>query len=509
MSLFPTRSSLVIAVICVVALVGVFLSGRALQMDTILHARHTLFSLPAAISFIYHGGGGYAALAEVAQTIVKDYPNVTDATLQAAINLTGIDHSKLYYVASDDKGTVDLAVLSLWLFGPHITSLYYGFFVLLGISVGGFWWQFRGEPDALGALAIYLLGLWACTPALAITRELYSFDNARVIGVLAVIPALHIIFSFGRSATPGVVALCVLQSLLLVECLHNRATDVWAFFAIAVMAAIAVIRARSLRPVWPVAVVLCILGLFLGFQRMAYDPAYFSTRGRAHLFWHNAGMGFGLDPYFAEKYKISISDPAMSALVERKAKELGGSALVHQIFGDSPGSTGIAEDVVKYEEVGKAAVIQMARENKLETLKLFLIYKPRLLIRTLLWTAGLYPHDLKQLEILDQIGSIATVEERAAKDIYLRPFRIPSLVGIILLALLDVRPRLQLPLWIMLGCSLIAPWAVYPAIHTLGASLLLITMICQSAALWAFVWAVQAVRRRRSGFAPANAPPKA
>jgi hypothetical protein len=470
-------------------------------MDTILHARHTLYSLPAAISFLYHGGGGYAAFVQVAETIIKDNPNVSDATLQAAINLIGIDHSKLQYVPSDDKGTIDLAVLSFWLFGPHLTSLYYGFFVLLGISVAGFWWQFRREPDALAALAIYLLSLWACTPALAITRELYSFHNPRVFGVLAVIPALHIIFSFGRRMTPGVVALCVVQSLLLVECLHNRATDVWAFFAIAVIAAIAILRFRSLRPAWPVAIVLCVLALFLGFQRVAYDEVYFTTRGRAHLFWHNAGMGFGLDPYFAQKYGISISDPAMSALVERKAKDLGGPALVHQIFGDSPGSTGIAENIVRYEDVGKDVVIQMANENKLETVKLFFFYKLRLLVRTLLWTAGLYPHDLKQLEILDQIGSIATVEERAANGIYLRPFGIPALIGIILLALLDVRPRLLLPLSIMLGCSLIAPWAVYPAIHTLGASLLLITMLCQVGALWAFTFAIQAVKRRRSGFA--------
>jgi hypothetical protein len=253
--------------------------------------------------------------------------------------------------------------------------------------------------------------------------------------------------------------------------------------------------------------VLCVLALFLGFQRVAYDEAYFTTRGRAHLFWHNAGMGFGLDPYFAQKYGISISDPAMSALVERKAKELGGPALVHQIFGDSPGSTGVAEDVVRYEEVGKDVVIQMALENKIETLKLFFFYKPRLLVRTLLWTAGLYPHDLKQLEILDQIGSIATVDERIAKDIYLRPFQIPALIGIMLLALLDVRPRLLLPLSIMLGCSLIAPMAVYPAIHTLGASLLLITMLCQATALWAFTFAVQAIKRRRNGFAQAHRVP--
>src|ERR1700716_973515 len=146
MGLFPTRSSVVIGLICIVAIIGVFCAGRALQMDTILHARHTIHSLPAAISFLYHGGGGYAAFGQVADIIIKDYPNVSDATLQAAIDLTGVDHSKLVYVASDDKGTIDLAGLSFWLFGPHLTSLYYGVFVLLGISVAGFWWQFRREP---------------------------------------------------------------------------------------------------------------------------------------------------------------------------------------------------------------------------------------------------------------------------------------------------------------------------------------------------------------------------
>jgi hypothetical protein len=123
-----------------------------------------------------------------------------------------------------------------------------------------------------------------------------------------------------------------------------------------------------------------------------------------------------------------------------------------------------------------------------------------------LWTVGLYPQDLQQLDIFDQAGSIASVDERAANGIYLRPFGIPALVGIVLLVLLDVRPKLLLPLSIMLGCSLIAPLVVYPAIHTLGASLLLITMLCQWAALWGFTLAVQAVKRRRNGVPRANMP---
>jgi len=502
MNLFRTRPSLVIGFICVAAILAIFFSGRALQMDTILHARHTLFSLPAAISFLYHGGGGYAALAQVADIFAAAYPNVTDATLQAAMHATEIDHGKLLYVPSDDKGTIDLVVLSFVLFGPHITSLYYGFFVLLGISAAGFAWQFRREPDALGALAVYLLSLLACTPVFAITRELYSFDNPRVFGVLAAMPALHIIFSLGRRITPGGVALCVLQSLLLVECLHNRATDIWAIIAVTVLAAVASIRLRSPRPAWPAAIALCALALFFAFQHVTYDAAYFTTKGRAHLFWHNVGMGFGVDPYFTEKYGIAISDTTMQDLVVRKAAELGGPALVLQIFGEKIGAVGIADDVVRYEQVAKDVVIQMAQENPAETAKLFAFYKPRLLFRTVLWSAGLYPQNLEKLDILDQVGSITPADERAAKGIYLRPLSIPALIGIILLALCGLRPRLQLPLFIMLGCSLIAPLVVYPAIHTLGPSLLLITMIIQMAALSVFTLAIRAAKRLQARNSP-------
>jgi len=91
---------------------------------------------------------------------------------------------------------------------------------------------------APGASAVEAIEMVTIVVGVGATRGWRStwIGTASGFGVLAVIPALHIIFSFGRRMTPRVVALCVVQSLLLVECLHNRATDVWAFFAIAAMA---------------------------------------------------------------------------------------------------------------------------------------------------------------------------------------------------------------------------------------------------------------------------------
>jgi hypothetical protein len=471
--------------VALAAFAGCFLSGIHYRFDETLHARLSFYALPAAISVLHHGAPfDHTALAQVADLFFAAHPHVTDETIHRAIEMRDIDASRILLVPADDKGAIDLAILSLFLFGPHVASLYYGAFLLLGISAAVFAAQFRREPEALSLLALYLLALWCCVPVFALTKELYSFDNPRVFGVLAVLPTLHLARMIGRRATIGAAALCAVQILLLLECLQVRSTEIWAFLAIGSLALWTLARRRSLAVAWPGFAAGAGLLLLTLYQSATYNPAYFSTDLRGRLFWHNVGIGFALHPKLAQKYHLTLSDNFWT-LVHAKAQETGGDALVQAVFGDKkqPEWTGIARDAGAYERLARSVVFDIVRANPRQTAELFLVYKPRLLVRTALWAAGLYPDDYEKLYIRDQLGSLTPPEERRRNHVYWRPFSLPALLA---LGLLAFAGRVIVP-WSTLGvillCSLIAPAATYPAIHTLAVPFVAATMLLQAAAL--------------------------
>jgi hypothetical protein len=114
----------VIILIGLAATFGTAWTGHNFRMDTTVYARNV--SMPVAISWLYHGGSGYTAFQQVADALSEK--GLGEKSLQEMVQLDNIDRSRLEYIPADDKGRVDFAVFSFALFGPHIYSLYLGFF---------------------------------------------------------------------------------------------------------------------------------------------------------------------------------------------------------------------------------------------------------------------------------------------------------------------------------------------------------------------------------------------
>lgn len=473
-----------ILLVCLAATVATFLDGLSLAVDTTVHVRHSFYSIPAAISFLSHGGGGYTAYADLAELFVENHPDITNKLIARAVGLTSLDKSQLLFIPADDKGSIDFVVASFLVFGARLESLYYGFFALLGLSAGLYAWQFRRNDMALVTLAVILLSLYATTGVLPITKELHSFHNPRVLGTLAIIPFVHLSYLMLLRVPFSVPAIlsAVVQAALVVEAVHIRSTEAWAVLALLPVAALLVLRRpRSPRHLWPAAIVaVCLIALF-SYQRAAYHPDYFSTKGQGRVFWHNVGIGFSLHPALAEKYDLAVDDLSMVNLVHRHAAAVGGPELVQTIFGAAePGYKGVADDLVLYERMARDVVIGIVRDHPLDTLTLFLWIKPKLLLKNLLWAAGLYPDNYDALHIAGQIGSIAAPEARVHQQIYYSPMTWATLLGLAALTLLAPTAAFApaaIVLVIGLAVSLLPGFVTYPLIHTLAIPLVLISAL--------------------------------
>jgi hypothetical protein len=468
----------------------IYSEGIRLGMRTTIHARHGFYSIPAALSRLYFGGGGYTSFEQIADAMAQGFPDFSNAQINAILATPHVDTTKLFFFPGDDKGTLDFVIFSFRLFGPRIESLYYGFFVLLSVSLIVYVIQFRQQLNRLVFLNLLLLSLYASLFVYPLTRELYSLHNPRVFGVIALVPLFHLCFLAwdAERMSPRSVFLAVPQVVLLVEAYHVRSTELWEIIvAAAFIGGVATHRLVSQRArrcagdqapvlstVWPLFLLMIgVVGLWT-YQRAVYNPAYFRTQLQQRVFWHNVGIGFALHPTLAARYRLAIDDQPMIDLVRARATRSGNDTLRLQIFG-APGEVhhGIAKDFVAYERVAREVVWDIVRNNPGATTSLFLYYKPRALLDQGLWAVGLIPDDFVRLHIDGQIGSLETPSGRVRKDLYLTWRRLPIilvLTGLGLLCwLLDIRLGFE---FLLTGAafigSLLPGFLTYPLIHTLG-----------------------------------------
>ena len=200
----------------------------------------------------------------------------------------------------------DYVYLSFRLFGTRVSSLYYFYFLLLGMSCLLFVIEYRNAPMPMFIVTLYL----ACLAFIQNYAQSYgeimaSLANSRLFEALSLLPAIHIFILVWRRAPPRLMraSIALVQSAILAFVVDCRVTARWQIVMI-VLTAIAIVGAEawrrstkrhvSLQPLWSGTWAAAMTAaIFLGHMALidvTVDRRY-DNQPKYHLIWHEVLTG--------------------------------------------------------------------------------------------------------------------------------------------------------------------------------------------------------------------------
>jgi hypothetical protein len=335
---------------------------------------------------------------------------VLDAALDRAVHLPDPAGAGVQYlpVFAEDVGYADFAKIGFRVFGYRLSSLYFGYFLVMGVSLGLYLLAYRRDVPMLLLLVGLQVGFFLLVRALpqigsyeiypAGRLQLATVINGRFLGTLGLVPFLHLaglMLTWPR-LTAGRVGLAAGQAAVLGLALHFRGSALGMFAALFVLAAAPAAawlwrHRRELlgRPFtlraggrlalarWPVAVVA--LGLIgqKAYVASATHWTYHTDDGLPnHLFWHNALLALEFHPDWKHQ---SINPGGKSndelawALSEKRLDEEG----VGKKYLISPITGGYKARL--HDQLCKRTYLAFVRDNTRFMAELTFWHKPKLL----------------------------------------------------------------------------------------------------------------------------------
>jgi hypothetical protein len=344
---------LAISIICV-ALFASFRIGlvRGLS-DSIGQASwgRVLFAVGAAVTEMEHGGYGYTT-SNVVETVLIYAGLVSDSEILAKLGTKFPDNLKntplmnaaidkavhfkwpfnpneqVRGSAGDDLGFVDYTRLSFYLFGFKISSLYFTYFVIFGISVSAFVHAFRDRPNRLALIVVICVanGL-VLASGLMNPDKLGALADPRFLSILAIVPGLHLCCLMLDEPAPSSknAALAVLQSLILIFAFWIRASAIWVIFATILLAVILTIHElRShkfkLLRLWSIGIFAGIWTLQALYVSIVLHPVY-KQKGEIthHVLWHSVFYPLQFHPKWNAKYAAQYDNATFDVLPQTAA----------------------------------------------------------------------------------------------------------------------------------------------------------------------------------------------
>src|SRR5262249_16562398 len=221
---------------------------------------------------------------------------------------------------ADDLGYVDFTRLAFRIFGVHVRSFYYMFFLLYGLSL--FLALFERRHDRLGQgllVSIVALIYATCFYSNLMFPEppgLGNMLNPRFMSVIGFIPMVHLVLVAPdrELATAPRVAIVVFQSAMVFFAAHIRASGVWLVAAFAISVAVHFFLAvrretvsaavRNVLPGrWPAIADLAVVFLGLQSVSLSLHPIY-RQQGwlQHHAFWHSVYYSLMYHPKYLERF---------------------------------------------------------------------------------------------------------------------------------------------------------------------------------------------------------------
>jgi len=270
------------------------------------------------------------------------------------------------------------------------------------------------------------------------------------------------------------------QATLLVLVVSIRTAEAWQVTALVGVAALtASYRAapsRRLSAIWPAATTLAILATYMVYQNNVFPQEYFSRNVRTKVGWHNVLMGFALHPGMAEWYGLRIDDQSIVDYVKKKAGQDPSLARDEIFWGPKDKPDGAVKNFREYDRLCRMAVLGLVTAHPWQTLKLFVWYKPRLLVRSFEYAVVRLPRDLRYYELHDQAPSLLTPRDREALHAFFNPLSpIPLLLLLAGLLAAGVKGATHAfdsgalaTLTVTAGASLLPAFLTYPVIHVIA-----------------------------------------
>lgn len=473
------RISLTATAVCL--FLAVTFTGFRLGMTKQLHLRYTAHAIPAVISHMFYQlKWDYTAYEGVAEFLVKNRHNGLEDVLDQACSLTDFNR-KLRFFPYDDKGYASLTLIAFKLFGVSISSIFWCYVLLLGVSVAAMIMAMIDDIVGLILLNVTLGGICAALPAFPVSDELASVTNPRAIGILSSIALVHLLYYalIRRTTTAIDILAALVQASIITLVVFSRSSEIWqVVFVLAVSGSSLcfwlIHRHFTLNAlISGLAMAFCMLGLSV-YQRTTFHPNYFQQQGQNRLMWHNAGLGFALHPKLASIYNLRISDGAMFEIIERKARSTG--TLDGLFTDDDKLLLNPVKDFVRYDQIARSVVLEIVKDHPVEAVTTFTFYKPLYLIRTHLAAMGVESGPPPDFE-----ASYLSATERSSRGLYLNPFRlIPFTVVLLCVLILYMQQepaRVNRTLRQVVGIialvwagTLIPSFASYPLYHIIGST---------------------------------------
>ncbi len=442
-----------------------FISGIDKGLDHSLpggRGRHIQY-IAAAISAKVYGVGGYLYSQAVMDTLFRlgmgDPPDVSEASLIAHFTdanmldsaVAAASHiprsvvvaSRTGTLGQEDIGYVDFLRMSYSLFGVKYASAYYGYFLILGLSVVFFLAFPVCTPFTTSLfLSIFLISHLALLNTVAsLGYELLTVTNVRFFGALGLVPLAYLILAILRGFRLGLTATTagvVLEAALLAFTLLVRISGFWMILVLVAFVAVstlqycfrrqfdfALIRPRSTHEVYAefhssilrssvtaLLLVVAIFGAMKFWESYNLSPQY-KAEGNitTHLFWHNAFDGLAGSPdinaLFIARYGVVPSQVSDWLGYTAAIDELRREGIPEAKWKASPDSVMPVKAEI-YERVVRGLYFGLVREHPLWVFENYAYYQPRLVVQTLVdvWRRGALREALRFIPILTVTGLV-------------------------------------------------------------------------------------------------------
>ncbi len=392
------------AVLVACSLVG-FLVALALALSFGLSTaepteRMRYHALPVAISQLYHGQKrDYTGHWQIAMEFQSPGNTVNEIISRTTTQVLP-PHPKPYLWTADDRGLADFVYGAFTLFGPDVTSLFYFWFALLGLSLTQALIAYWRDPFGLAVIASGMV-------AIGIMIPVYTHANAglpvhisesRMFDPLGCIAMLHLLLSIFRPIRSAIwihAPALVFQAALLGFLLHTRTTLIWILLSVIVVSLAVTLKrladgtpTRSrLQALAPALLVIAAWAGAVIHQNAVLNSAYLTEIGPRTV-WHNVLIGLIQSPIFSKELRITefsdgvAADIVLRDMAKRSDPRLGPDWTRENIMNSLGGHARF--DWVSYESAARSLVLRTLADNPTATLELVFWQKPKRVFEALM-----------------------------------------------------------------------------------------------------------------------------
>ena len=355
------------------------------------------FYMGVAISELRYGETGYRCDKKIMETLLdkmalndkwegevedenlKD-PDIINNAIKMAIK---VDSDGQYLNFGNDKGFAVYCKLAFKIFGFKVESLFYFYYLLLGISVFVFLLTFYNRVDFLFILLLFVCSHFVVVMAAPMVGiQLQTVHNMRFLPVLAILPSLYLMFLIlGEKKYNLATLICAfIQASIIIFIIHTRFSAVYQIMFLSTIFCLSILWYWFQKPmigryvfnkinILPL-VIIIVCFFFLKIHMLLYYHHSYDATDSNHVFWHTVYLGLGAHPESESKYGIDYYNDTIGFEAALERAPLDGIA---------------KEDVIMYsklyEMLLKNAFKNILTQDPLFVFKTFFYYKPLLFIQ--------------------------------------------------------------------------------------------------------------------------------